>query len=297
MTAPHNSLPAVSTVWDRQSVWSQAANQAKWRIGRSRVWVLVLTVAAAVLGTVSAQIAGSASVAAKVLAVAAAAALGLAPIVARGAGRERLQAWTRLRSVSEALKADVYRYLAGAPPFHDPDRDGVMLRRLDERIVDADDILSYTTGIDPVKRDLPPVDDVASYLLHRLDAQLNSYYLPAARRMATRAARIRRVTTILFGTAAVLSAVVGVLGNSALTAWIGVVTTVTTAVTGYGAAQRYEYQQLEFVRTANQLERLRAARLSGQAYLDDGEFVAECERIISISNEGWMARVVREEPA
>ena len=152
------------------------------------------------------------------------------------------------------------------------------------------------TTIEPVVRDLPLVCDVGSYLTHRVDAQISGYYRPAARRMATRGARIRWLTVALSGTAAALTAVVGVVGGSALTAWIGVVTTVTTALTGYGAAQRYEYQQLEFTRTANQLERLRTGRLGERSQLDDDAFVSECERIISISNEGWMAKVADENP-
>jgi hypothetical protein len=224
-------------------------------------------------------------------------ALALAPIVARAAGRDAVQAWTRMRSVSESLKADTFRYLAGVAPFGGPDRDEVLLRRLDERMADADDLVGYTTTIEPVDRDLPPVSDPASYLVHRLDAQITGYYRPAARRMAVRAARVRWVTTVLSGTAAALTAVAGVMGGAGLTVWVGVVTTVTTALTGYGAAQRYDYQQLEFARTANQLDRLRTGRLSGHDYTDDDTFVAESERIISISNEGWMAKLADENTA
>jgi hypothetical protein len=297
VTRPTDPQVAASTVWQRQSVWSQAANRAKRRIDRSRSWVLALTVAAAVLGTASAQLAGRFPGVGKVLAVAAAAGLGLAPFFAKGAGRDAVQAWIRMRSVSESLKADVYRYLAAANPFHGADRDAVLLARLDERMVDAGDLVTHTADIDPVPRNLPPVTDAASYLTHRLDAQRNSYYLPAGRRMAKRASMVRRVTTVLAGAAAVLTATAGVLGASRITAWVGVVTTVTTALTGYAAAQRYEYQQLEYVRTAGQLERLRTGRLSGQSYTDDDAFIAESERIISISNEGWMAKVAEENPA
>jgi hypothetical protein len=202
-----------------------------------------------------------------------------------------------MRSVSESLKADVYRYLAGAVPFRAADRDAVLLRRLDERMADAGDLVKHTTAIEPLSRDLPPVSDVPTYLAHRLEAQLTGYYRPAARRMARRAALIRRLAATLSGTAAALTAVVGLVGGAGLTTWIGVVTTVTTALTGYGAAQRYEYQQLEYARTANQLERLRAGRLSGQSQADDDAFVTNSERVISISNEGWMAMVTEEDGA
>jgi hypothetical protein len=70
----------------------------------------------------------------------------------------------------------------------------------------------------------------------------------------------------------------------------GVFTTVATAVVGYGAAERYEYLQLEYTRTADQLERIKAGYVAGDP--DAAErLIQESERVISISNEGWMAKI------
>lgn len=289
MTATSDLRDAVSTAWQRQSVWSQAADRAKRHIVRCRAWVLGLTVAGAVLGTASAQLSKPAPGYAKGLAVAAAAALGLVPLIAGRVGREAVQAWTQLRSMAESLKADVYRYLAGVAPFHDADRERVLLRRLEMSETDAAALTLRTADLEPAVRDLPPVHDVASYLAHRVEAQITGYYRPAARQMARRAMSIRRAASVLSAAAAALAAAAGVVGGAPLVAWVGVLTTVITALATYGASQRFEFQQLEFSRTASQLERLRAGWSPG-----DVTVVDESERIISISNAGWMAELASE---
>ncbi|MEH0937934.1 DUF4231 domain-containing protein [Micromonospora psammae] len=282
---------AVDLVWRRQGVWSRAAGDAKRRIVAARRAVAGLTIGAAVAGTAAAGI--GENVPARVLAVVAAAALLLVPIVARAASRESVQAWTRLRSVSEALKADVHRHLAGVAPFAGADRDAVLLRRLDALMDDVGDLMGHVVDRAPDARPLPEVSDVPSYLTARVRGQVEGYYLPMARRMATRSERVGRAATTVTVAGALLSATVAVLGDPlGLTAWIGVTATVTTALVGYGAAQRYEHQQIEYARTADQLTRLLAVRAAGQGWADDDAVVAEAERIISLSNEGWMARMI-----
>jgi hypothetical protein len=285
---------ALTMVWERQSVWSQAAGRAKRSLTRYRAWVLGLTVLAAVLGTLSAQLAKPAPTTSKVLAIGAAIALAVAPLLVSRSGRDAVQAWTHLRSVAESLKADVYRYLAGVSPFAGPDSDETLLRRLERSEKDAGPLALRLDDLAPAPRSLPPVRDVASYLAHRVDEQVTDYYRPAARQMARRAARLRRATTILAGASAALAAVAGIVGGAPVLAWVGVLTTVVTTLATYGATQRYEAQQLEFSRTASQLERLRAGWTAGDAAADDA-LVSETERIISISNAGWMAELLGQD--
>ncbi|RKN15786.1 DUF4231 domain-containing protein [Micromonospora musae] len=287
---------AVDAVWQQQGVWSRAAGRAQGRIIRGRRAVAGLTIAAAVAGTAAAQLGGVQAGVSRVLAVLAAVALALVPVAARATGREAVQAWTRLRSVSEALKADVYRHLARVAPFSGPERDVVLLRRLDALVDDVGDLVGLTVDLPLLRRQLPTVAGVDSYLTHRLVQQVEAYYLPGARQMARRAARIRLATTALTVVGAVLSGVVGVLGDGlGLAAWVGVVATVTTALVGYGAAQQFEAHQIEYARTADQLTRLGRLRRDGAGWSDDDAFVAEAERIISVSNEAWMARTLEED--
>jgi hypothetical protein len=285
--------PTVTLLWRRQSVWSQAANRLKARLGRARTTALVLTIAGAVLGTASAELLGVAAVPGRILAAGSCVSLALASYVIAGAGPQVVRDWTRARSVSEALKADVYSYLVGTGPFRGDDHEAIALRRLEELDGSAGDLLKHIAGIEPAARDLPPVQDADSYTEIRVLSQLEGYYRPKARKMAERVTWGRRVEVGLGALAAALGAVVAVFPVAAVSAWIGVLTTIGTAVAAHVSAARYEHQQIEFTRTADELERLIARRAGGS--LDDDEFVAACERIISIENEGWMAKLGTED--
>jgi hypothetical protein len=69
-------------------------------------------------------------------------------------------------------------------------------------------------------------------------------------------------------------------GIGGLAAWVPAVTTVSASLTAHIAASRYDHQIVEFLRTAEQLERLRDARTNeGMA---DAAFVEACEEVISV---------------
>jgi Protein of unknown function (DUF4231) len=93
----------VGGLWKQQSVWSQTAHRMKASIGRARSAALALTVGGAVLATLATRLPATQATASSVLAITAAVAVGLVPV---------LRDWTRARSVSEALKSEIYWYLA-----------------------------------------------------------------------------------------------------------------------------------------------------------------------------------------
>ncbi|WP_043783680.1 DUF4231 domain-containing protein [Amycolatopsis rifamycinica] len=281
---------AITLLWNRQSIWSQASDRLKVRISRARVLVLSLTVTGAVAGAASAAVAQSAG---RFCAAVAALALALAAVAARGAAPGNVRDWTRARSVSEALKSEVFGYLAGVGRFGGADRDEVVLRALAELSASAGDLVRHTTGLAPRTRPLPAVDDVDSYAAVRVRGQLDHYYRPKARLMAVRVRTARQCEIGLSAAAAGLAAVVAVFPGIAVSAWIGVLTTITTAITAHVGAARYAYQQVEFTRTADELERLLVNRTTGLTTDDD--FVADAERVISIQNEGWMAKLGSDE--
>ena len=292
MTTASSRSTALNVLWQRQSVWSQVAGQLKATIGRARVAVLLLAISGAVLGTASAQTIAHVATVGRVLAAASAVALAAAALVGRASRPRLVRDWTRARSVSEAMKADAYTYLAGTAPFRNAERDRILLDRLAQLSNTATDLAKYAAGVTPIPRDLPAVSDVDSYAAVRVDGQISGYYRPKARQLTRRITWFKRGEAALALAAAGLGAVVGVFPSTALTAWIGVLTTAGTAVTAHAAASRYEYQQIEFTRTADELERLVAARATAPSdpALDD-DFVAQCEQIISIQNEAWMAKL------
>lgn len=286
------SADVLAARWRRQSVWSQGANQLKLRIRRARMLVMALTIGGALFSAASVQVLSVAPTVAKVLAGLAAATLGLVPLLARGSGSTVVRDWTRLRSVSEAMKSEIYPFLAGVAPYRGPDRTALLLDRLDGLHVGAEDLDGYVAGITPATRGLPAVRDVESYLRVRVRAQIDDYYRSGAANLRRRITRLRRIGGGLAMLGAVLAAVAGFVPAAGLTAWVGLVTTVSTAVAAHLAAERYEYQQIEFTRTADGLEDLAGRYAAGSGDTDaEDAFVAACERLISIQNEAWMAKL------
>ena len=91
----------------------------------------------------------------------------------------------------------------------------------------------------------------------------------------------------------VLLAAVAAAGElDALAAWVAVVTTLAAALSSHVAASRWEYQLVEYLRTAAELGRLRD-EWSVAGALDEAaedRFVERCEHVVSIQNDGWMAK-------
>jgi SMODS and SLOG-associating 2TM effector domain 1/Protein of unknown function (DUF4231) len=292
--------PAV-LAWQRQSVWSQAANRLKGNLTRSRAITLGLTIAGALLATLAVQVATLSSPTGKVLTWAGAVAVGLVPVIRGRFGSPVVQDWTRARSTSEALKSEVFMYLAGTGRYRGSDRDQQLQDQVDAIERDAGDLIVNTAGLQPVVRGLPAVHDVDSYVQQRVTAQIDGYYRPQAARQQRRLARVRQAEFVLGGAGAVLAAVGATWQLSSATVWVPVLTTVSAALTAHAAAARYEYLLLEYLRTAAELERLRghyrsSASRGGSESIEDA-FVATSEHVISVQNEGWMAKLTIRDQA
>jgi hypothetical protein len=278
------------TIWARQSVWSQAANRMKRGIGRARAVSLGLTIMAAVLTTLATQVASLSSAFGKILAIVAAVAVGLVPVARSRLAAASLSDWVRARSVSEGLKSEMYTYLAGAGAYRSVDPDHQLAIRTEQVFTDADDLIRHTTGLQPASRALPDIWDVETYLTVRLDPQLSWYNLRSGE-LRTKLARVRWALLALSVLGVVLASVAATLALTFAAAWVAVSTTVGAAVAAYAAGSRYEYQLVEYLRTAAQLERLRTLWSSGERDTAAGDaFVLDCEQVISIQNEAWMAK-------
>jgi hypothetical protein len=284
------TTPAAEWAWQRQSIWSQTADALKARPGWLWGLRLGLTVAAAVLALAASQLKVVSGTASVVLAVAAATAMAVVGLMRSQQDVEQVRQWTRARSVSEAIKTEVFTFLAGSGPYADPHPDPRLEAEVQRLEREAGDLIRYTQGLQPVTRPLPDVHDVDSYMDVRVrQSQLAGYYEPKARQLRGRLRWAKAAEVTLALTAAVLAALAAVSAN--VGAWAAVATTGAGAVAAYIAAQRYEFLWIEFSRTASELRRLLDRRTSadGQA-LNGGELVAACEQVISIQNQGWMAK-------
>jgi hypothetical protein len=276
----------VQRAWSEQSSWSQVADRLKRDLERKRTAALGLMIAGAVLSAAAVAV-GLGSDVGKVFAFTSAASVGVAGLVRARIGKRAVQEWTRARSVAEALKSEVYLYLAG---LADPG--------LDERIAgiedDGRDLLRYKTAAAPRMRPLPAVSDVESYLRVRVGGQLEGFYRPRARELQLTITIVRRIELALGLGGAVLAAAAGTWEQDAVAVWVPVVTTVGAAVTAHAAAARYEYLLVEYLRTAEELERVRDRR-GLASKLTDEQLVRKAEEVISVQNEGWMAKLISDD--
>ena len=159
---------------------------------------------------------------------------------------------------------------------------------------DASDLLRHTSGIDPARRDLSRVADHGSYVEVRVDGQVHDFYRLRAAQLQTRLSWFRWAELTLAVAGVVLGAPAARFPGWSVGVWIAVVTTATATLAAHVAAACYDYQLVEYLRTAHELDRLRAAasRTTSVAVLD--HLVIQCERVISIQNEGWMAKLSAE---
>jgi hypothetical protein len=295
---PARAANVVVEAWVQQAGWSRAADRQKRVIGRVRAGALLCGVLAAVLGAGAAQFGGGHATAARWTAFAAAVAAGAVPLLNGQVGRRQLQDWTRLRSTSEAYKAEVYSFLAGVGAYRtSADAPARLQATVNGIRAEAADLLPHVADIalDPA-RPLPGVADVGSYVRIRLRGQIDGYYRPRAARMHRRLVAVRRAELALGTLGVVLAAGSGAFQVEQAAAWVAVVSTVAATLVAYATAAKYEYQELEFLRTVSELERLLSewevsADRSPQA---EDTLVSRCEQVISVLTDTWMVKWTSE---
>ena len=100
----------------------------------------------------------------------------------------------------------------------------------------------------------------------------------------------RRVEVGLAAVGVLLGAAAGTWELDAAAVWVPVVTTIGAAIAAHVAAERYSYLLVEYQRTAEELRRI-AERRGAAAGLTDEQLVQRAEEVISIQNQGWMAKL------
>jgi hypothetical protein len=287
--------PAVEWAWRRQSIWSQTADKLKVGPNRLRALRLELTVAAAALALAGSQVKTVSLPASIALAVAAALALAVVGLLRGRQTIEQARRWTRARSVSEAIKTEVFLSLCQSGRYDVPDRERQLEAEVQRLEHDAGDLQRYTQGVQAKDRPLPAVHDVDSYLDMRVrQSQLEGYYEPKARLLRQRLRALKAVEVTLALVAAALAAMAAVAPS--VGAWAAVVTTAGGALAAYIASERYEFQWIEYSRTASELRRLLERRTAADGRpMSGSELVAECEQVISVQNQAWMAKWGEEE--
>lgn len=281
----------VQDFWDEHVAWSVTADRLKSRRVLWRTVALILTVAGAALETWASAISAPKSAIGLVGFVS----LAFVPfITARFLTPERTRNWLRARSISEAIKSEVFCYRAAADPYAGQDA----IEKLDQKVQEIQswgkelELERARAAAEPSQA--PPALDSAGYIRTRVDEQNSMYYRPKAKLNATRAEQFRWVETAFAGLAALFGAYASFTGSKALGPWVAVLTTSGGSISAHAAASRYDFQATTFFATARQLQDLTHGWQASQHAVPSKEwsdFVRACESVISAENRGWMAKL------
>jgi hypothetical protein len=167
---------------------------------------MILTVAAAGLALAGSQLKPVSATASVVLTVVAAVVLAAVGLLRFQQDVEQTRRWTRARSVAEAMKAEVYVFLAQSGG-DTAEREGNLRDQIRRLEAEADDLQPYAQDVNPETRALPAVTDVNTYLDVRVrTSQLEKYYKPKARQMRRRLRWAKAIEVTLTLMAAALAA-------------------------------------------------------------------------------------------
>lgn len=295
--------------WGQYRVWARTARELSTELRTWRKIAVALLILGSALGLASEQIVGWAGNKAvpgdevppllpKILGVVAGIAVALAALTKEAKlTAERETHWLRARAAAEALKADVYRYLARVPPFESDRQEERLLDNAQAIAETVKDLRAVPLTDDERQEKLPPsmltVDD---YIAARLDDQIG-FYRDAAVKNHRILSKGRRYAFYLGGAGAVLG-VLGMAGITGAGAWVAVVGSIGGAFTAYLYAGRHEYLEISYRVTAEALESLRERwKISGAADSDTDardRFILECEAVMGRQNDSWFAEGLKQ---
>lgn len=296
----------IKDAWRDQAVWSEAANRLKAELTAWRYRAAVAGVAGAFLETLAGALVGLGERwwwLRALLALAGAVVLAVVPYVLRTkASKEQVRAWVRVRSTSEALKEEIYRYLVAAQPFGRDAAPAELVERC-QIIKDKVSDLAAHAYVEPPNKKRPLELDADGYVEQRVNDQIENYYRPKGNDNAERARKLHDWEFGLGLLAVVMGAATGAVATTGLDwlaylgPWVAVVTTAAGAVTAHLAASRYDHAAMTYFATADRLTGLRNAWLADPDRLDPtrvAKLVDDCENAISTENEAWLAEWTRE---
>ncbi|MEU4321224.1 DUF4231 domain-containing protein [Nocardia fluminea] len=282
----------LNTLWQRRTRWSSTATRMKRRLDSVRLTVLFLGSWGAIATASTTTVLRSAGTPARIVALSGAVALAVATyLTAQYLTAESTRRWTRARAVSEGIKHRILTFRA----IGDAQQAERLQADIDGIEQTAEDLLAV----------LAPGDDAAQaprsmrpdeYVRDRVRAQIDGYYLPAARRYSARATRLRRAAIGLGLAATIVAAIntgVGAETSGRIAPWVAVMTTLSGSLLAYLAGKRYDFLVMTYLATADRLRRrLDRWRTAGSPTdrVRWAEFVADCENTISLENASWMAK-------
>jgi hypothetical protein len=298
---PDQTEQIAATLWRRRVVWSHAADLQKKALNSARVTALALSILGALLETATGTILIGTGVIHTIAGAAGAVSLAAAAYVtAHWVTPDAIRRWTRMRSVSEALKAEFYMFRAGVSPYDGINAIQELRRKWDAISAAVQDLAAFeAAAANAAEEAMPSSQPGETYITARVEEQITGYYQRRAREHAKALRWLRRAEIGLGLAGALLGGLASYLGDTSgagkggLAAWVAVLTTVGGAISAHIAANRLDFLVMSYYATARRLEDLIADwRMPGTARTLEAwtKFVKDCEAAISVENEGWLAK-------
>ncbi|MFE9789186.1 DUF4231 domain-containing protein [Nocardia salmonicida] len=282
----------LNTLWQRRTRWSSTATRMKCRLDRVRLTVLFLGSWGAIATASTTTVLRSAGTPTRIVALSGAVALAVATfLTAQYLTAESTRRWTRARAVSEGIKHRILlcRATGDAQQYGRLQAD---INGIEQSAEDLLPLLVPSGEAVQAPRSMHPDE----YVRDRIRAQIDDYYLPAARCYGTRATRLRRAAIGLGLAATIVAAIntgVGAEASGRIAPWVAVMTTLSGSLLAYLAGKRYDFLVMTYLATADRLQR-RLDRWRADGSPTDqvrwAEFVVDCENTISLENTSWMAK-------
>jgi len=285
---------ALKNVWGQYRTWAITSRRYKNQVSRWRNIVLGLSIAGAILGTLSQQLIpklGDASWT-RGLGIASAIALALAAYFTKEIFSPDPESKAmRARVAAEALKSVAFLMATGAPPydtakttdelFDKPDKVKKAVENLDAVIVTPEQKLERVLTV-PMS-----VDD---YIKGRVDDQIK-WYTRSAMQNDKKVSTGRWISVALGAAAVALGAVAAT--HASVAGWVAVIGTITAAITARQLAGNYQFLIVTYQAAAQKLQDLKdrwgAERKLEAGPAPDHRLILACEDAISAENSAWMA--------
>lgn len=235
--------------------------------------------------------------------------LGAAPLISNTyLSKETKSDWIRSRATSEQIKAQVFLFRAGVPPYDVDDPVQTLVNRVADISEGAKDlrvefVMTKTDGKKP-----PPALDRPGYLKYRLEPQIQGFYIRTARQQARKSELLKEFQAILAVGSSMIGIVAGSAGGAAASVKAGAGgqavfshfardigiwgASLATAASSFGSfveSGKYDDQVVERSTAAQRLENLylRLPNFVGPGSEDWTVFVLQCEEVIASTSKQW----------
>ena len=277
--------------WNGYRGWAKTARDLQSQTERWNLAALILLIAAAAFGALSAATADPWSSGISLAAMVASAAGAYLGRQIVGSGEE--ESWIQARAAAEGIKSECYRYAAQAGDYAVVEADaakalasrtaGIAKQATDKNLVRSDNPVPDSGD----KRE-PPVSMTKDwYKSGRIEDQIQ-YYRDARNRNQKAA---NQLWWIAFG-AGFLAVVFGALGAYAqrFAPWIGAMTTIAAAVAAYGLIDRRKYLIASYAAMQARLEEILGLDAADPMSLPD--LVTRTEDLLDAEHKAWLPQML-----